>query len=308
MRRIALLWLIAGCATNPPPPPDSPAAVEKAPLPTAPPVAEMAPDTPPPQTGPVVKHVLGEVTQDGELLNVGSVIRSDTDIHIADGSIEIDLGDNSTLRAFEKTRLRIAARSTVRLFVGKLWAHVRGAVGKKFSVETPNAVAGVRGTEFTVSTTDADTEVGVVSGEVEVSDKQTPDFKKLLKPKQLCRVRAKRLMNKIAAFKADALKMRWRKLENRLQRKHKEIRHNFEKKRQRMHKSFQEKKNRMGKTIRDKTQQVRQRVQEHRNNAARNFREKKEAAQESFRDARREMKRGPKPKGRRKPRRGPSQR
>src|SRR5439155_152146 len=72
------------------------------------------------------------------------------------GRAEIALPGGSLLRIGENTRLTLSpipARSefSARLFFGNLWARVHKLVsGETFRVETENAVAGVRGTEFRV--------------------------------------------------------------------------------------------------------------------------------------------------------------
>ncbi|MEW6227069.1 MAG: FecR family protein [Bacillota bacterium] len=60
----------------------------------------------------------------------------------------------------------------LRLFIGRIWAKVRPALGgaENFRVETPSAVVGVRGTRFTVCVkVDLITAVSVASGLVEVA-------------------------------------------------------------------------------------------------------------------------------------------
>jgi hypothetical protein len=84
----------------------------------------------------------------------------------------IDLGSNSTI-TIKKFETQQTTRSvSLRLFAGRLWAHVTKTLAVKtdFEVETPTAVAGVRGTEFVV---DVDyktggTTVTVIEGRVEV--------------------------------------------------------------------------------------------------------------------------------------------
>jgi len=65
------------------------------------------------------------------------------------------LGPDSKLRLKEATlspKKKKVKKFSARLMVGRMWASVTKLFGKesRFEVETPNAVAGVRGTVFAV--------------------------------------------------------------------------------------------------------------------------------------------------------------
>ncbi len=71
---------------------------------------------------------------------------------------------------------RVTKRRSVglQLWVGRLWARVTKSIGGKrdFEVRTPNAVAGVRGTEFVVDVSEqGQTQVTVVEGGVELGSR-----------------------------------------------------------------------------------------------------------------------------------------
>ncbi len=110
----------------------------------------------------------------GTPLREGDVIQTG-----ADSRLEISMSDGSTLRLGEKAKfeLRVAATTgkafTARLWLGAVWAKVHKLLqDESFHVETENAVAGVRGTEFLVEAGGAsrDDNVRVYEGSVEVRD------------------------------------------------------------------------------------------------------------------------------------------
>jgi hypothetical protein len=108
----------------------------------------------------------------GTLLNEWDVIQTG-----ADSRVEISMTDGSTLRLGENTRLelRVAPPTgkafAARLWLGAVWAKVHKLLqDESFQVETQNAVAGVRGTEFLVEAGAGTREdnVRVYEGSVEV--------------------------------------------------------------------------------------------------------------------------------------------
>ncbi|MEQ9504079.1 MAG: FecR family protein [Deltaproteobacteria bacterium] len=116
----------------------------------------------------------------GAKLAEGAAVRT-----AADARLELKLGDGSRIRVDEKTTLALSqARMkgkqrtvSVRVWVGRLWAKVakRMSGGSKFEVQTDNAVAGVRGTSFTVvANTDLSSLVKVYTGTVGVKKNENP--------------------------------------------------------------------------------------------------------------------------------------
>lgn len=96
----------------------------------------------------------------GSGLSQGDVVETQKD-----SRIELRLSDASLLRLGPGAKLQLAEahfggpsrrRLSARLFFGKLWAKVTSVVqgDQKFQVETENAVAGVRGTDFLVDARD----------------------------------------------------------------------------------------------------------------------------------------------------------
>ncbi|MDI7247158.1 MAG: FecR family protein [Bacillota bacterium] len=83
----------------------------------------------------------------------------------------LGLADGGSITLGPGCEVRFDSLLYLRLFIGRLWAKVKsaasGAAG--FSVETPSAVVGVRGTHFSVCVSDESaTTVSVASGVVEV--------------------------------------------------------------------------------------------------------------------------------------------
>ncbi|MBI5804804.1 FecR domain-containing protein [candidate division TA06 bacterium] len=116
------------------------------------------------QQGRLAEAELGQALQPGDSVRTGK------------GSLaEIGFADGTSIRLGEKTSLYIQrADSTDRsfkLFLGKLWTKVaKLSLKSQFTVETPTAVAGVRGTVFKVEIQpDSGTRVAVEEGLVEVS-------------------------------------------------------------------------------------------------------------------------------------------
>lgn len=104
--------------------------------------------------------------------------------------LEATLRDGSVLRLGQSSKLRLKMAKTqgkrrkkvkARLFIGRVWASVTSFFGGKdndFEVETDNAVAGVRGTRFSASTSEqGDTTVKVYEGKVLVSNEPTYQVK-----------------------------------------------------------------------------------------------------------------------------------
>ncbi|MEL6338524.1 MAG: FecR family protein [Myxococcota bacterium] len=98
----------------------------------------------------------------------------------SDGSVEIRLAGGSIMRVRPASSIQLSPvkrsrkrKSSVVLFFGRVWSRVTKAVGGEtnYEVNTPNAVAGVRGTEFeTAVGADGSVRVRVDEGRVAVAD------------------------------------------------------------------------------------------------------------------------------------------
>ena len=111
----------------------------------------------------------------GDRLHEGDVVSTD-----ADSSARLLMSDKSILDVGPRTRVTIKTYQTspkerkrkvgLTVWLGRLWARVTKSTGGgvDFRVSSPNAVAGIRGTELVVDVAEGLTEVTVVSGSVEV--------------------------------------------------------------------------------------------------------------------------------------------
>lgn len=102
-----------------------------------------------------------------------SLYRGDSIKTGKDSKAEISFSDGTIIRLGEKSNFYIDRADSIRSFkllVGKFWAKVAKLTGKqKFQVESPTAVAGVRGTIFKVEVSDDSTSrIAVEEGQVEV--------------------------------------------------------------------------------------------------------------------------------------------
>ncbi|MEL6544769.1 MAG: FecR family protein, partial [Myxococcota bacterium] len=118
-----------------------------------------------------------------------------------DGSLRIVFSDRSLLNLGPSSsaviqRYRVGKRDEsrdvgIKLWAGKAWARVTGWFGSdnNFEVRTPNAVAGVRGTEFSVDVSPTgETSVTVFEGAVEVAPPTGGTPYSLLSPGERSRV------------------------------------------------------------------------------------------------------------------------
>jgi ferric-dicitrate binding protein FerR (iron transport regulator) len=101
--------------------------------------------------------VEGTVTAGGVAIQAGAILKpGDTVETKADSRVEIVLPGGSLLRVGESSQVTLSEvsagrRFSARLLLGNLWAKVHKLLASEtFNIETENAVAGVRGTEFRV--------------------------------------------------------------------------------------------------------------------------------------------------------------
>lgn len=123
-------------------------------------------------SGDVTRTTTNGVTQSlgrGSALEEDEVVRTGADGHVrllVNETAVVDLGPESSMHVTTS-----AGHTQVKLSLGRLWARVsRLFGGDRFSVETPTAVAGVRGTSFFAEIDGDTTTVSVEAGSVEVAD------------------------------------------------------------------------------------------------------------------------------------------
>jgi hypothetical protein len=116
----------------------------------------------------------GEVSCNGEPIGPGDEVFSGDTIKIEKGRLEIDVLGVGRVRVFSDTKLELGGKAherSIALATGMVWAFVTKLSGDSFEIEGQHAVAGVRGTEFIVESTDDGDDVRVVKGDVDVAAK-----------------------------------------------------------------------------------------------------------------------------------------
>lgn len=107
----------------------------------------------------------------GDKLRTGA--NSRVELHWADGTrLALDPNTALTVRKYKyEQKQQTSQTSLFRLDVGRVWARVSHTLSadSRFELETPQAVAGVRGTVFSVTATETDTNVAVFEGKVHVA-------------------------------------------------------------------------------------------------------------------------------------------
>jgi len=120
--------------------------------------------------GGFVINTQGVVYVDKSPAKSGQLIQHGQIINTENGTIEIQLKNCGSIRIreFAQISLDSASSSTLKRGTG-LFSFDKVDRNSGYNVNTPTAVAGVRGTRFIVSASDNQSEVAVVSGAVEVN-------------------------------------------------------------------------------------------------------------------------------------------
>jgi hypothetical protein len=123
--------------------------------------------------GPWTPIKKGDTVKDGQYVKTEA--GSKVEITLPDGSA-LRLGDN-TLFQLEASKPKKDKGSSFSVLLGKTWAKVKSVSGQgNFEVKTKTAVAGVRGTVFSVlAQQDTATTVKVFEGEVAVNNKPSKE-------------------------------------------------------------------------------------------------------------------------------------
>ncbi len=175
----ALVFLLLGCAT--------PTVKETVTTPSITPTAAIAVL----DVAEGMVWVNGEKANEGISLMVGDIIKTD-----AASSAEIHFYDSAVLRLSENTEVEIkdtgsSAERTLSLeqTSGQTWSRLLKLGGiANYQVETSTLTASVRGTGFTVTVTDEDSDVAVGEGAVEVTTKGATRERQLVKRLQHAKV------------------------------------------------------------------------------------------------------------------------
>lgn len=112
-----------------------------------------------------------QLVEEGMELRTGAASR--LTLRLASGTL-LRLGPNTRITLSTMThdkKVRARRKESVKLTAGRVWASVLSLFGteSKFEVEGRNAVAGVRGTSFIMTTDDEDDEIVLEEGAVQVS-------------------------------------------------------------------------------------------------------------------------------------------
>lgn len=120
-----------------------------------------------------VTFATGANVHEGARLQAGDVIETQPD-----GRVELTFDSGTVLRIGESSRFELQDELpqksfSAKLWLGNVWAKVHKLIaGETFRIETENAVAGVRGTEFRVEVApDHENLVRVYEGVVQVDGK-----------------------------------------------------------------------------------------------------------------------------------------
>lgn len=121
----------------------------------------------------IVTAVSGTVTISSDSqVSVGRVILKNDRIITENGSIEIQLRNGSYIKIKELSRVSMESASNIALDNGTaLLANSKLSPSDEFIVRTPTAVAGVRGTRWSITSSENGTEVVVLEGSVQVNSK-----------------------------------------------------------------------------------------------------------------------------------------
>ena len=156
-----------------------------------------------------VAAIDGELWQGERQLAMGDAVARLAELEVRRGRATLRLVSGDTLRLFPQTRLSVTDGQRVQLLLGKLWAIIAPSAGKRFSVETDNAVAGVRGTEFVVARRAGTTRVAVVAGAVAVSPRGRPAAEIVVRAGEQTEVVAAAVPAPPVAFAAEEESRAW---------------------------------------------------------------------------------------------------
>ncbi len=140
----------------------------------------------------VVVEVEGNVTYGGKAVVQGQKITLGDVLATENGNVTVEIEGLGQLTLFPGSRVKLNNKKTVRLILGKIWAAISLRDQSSFEVQTGNAVAGVRGTEFVVTVENEQTTVAVVEGIVAVHNQRSKAPPRLVKARQQVKVIAEK--------------------------------------------------------------------------------------------------------------------
>lgn len=171
----------------------------------------------------IIGTILNFYTNEVEIKRADSTLIPYLGIEILDGDTiivkdsskaEILYSDSTTLFIDENSKVAITTgvrKRSIFLSLGRIWAKVKGLLkGESFEINNPVSVSGVRGTEFTVSYKDDESQVSVLEGMVNVRELVT-GREVLLERERMARIK-KGMAIEIRKFKLEEMERwnRWR--------------------------------------------------------------------------------------------------
>lgn len=120
----------------------------------------------------IITSMTGDVTVNSTEAKVNQILQKSDSISTENGTVEIQLRTGASVKLRQFTKITLTNLEEVQMPRGSMLV----SAGKlrstsDFRINTPTAVAGVRGTRFTVTSVDNGTEVAVLEGAVEVNKK-----------------------------------------------------------------------------------------------------------------------------------------
>lgn len=129
----------------------------------------------------LVVESTGDSYVNSSVAKIGQLIAKNDLIKTENGTVTLQLKNGSAIRLRQFTVVTFSNLEEVSLPHGQILVSVKKLDNQSdFRINTPTAVAGVRGTMFTVTSVDNGTEVSVLEGAVEVNQKVTRPNEKAL--------------------------------------------------------------------------------------------------------------------------------
>ena len=157
----------------------------------------------------IVTRVEGELWQGEKRLAEGDSIDLGGEVEVRAGYAVVSLSGIGSVRLYPKARLRVLSPARLKLLLGKLWASIAPQPSGQFEIETDNAVAGVRGTEFGVELRDGATRVAVREGRVAVHNRAAPERQVVVAQAQQTEVRGAEPPSEPAPVDAESHQKEW---------------------------------------------------------------------------------------------------
>lgn len=129
----------------------------------------------------VITSITGDVIVNSSEAKVNQILQKSDLVSTENGTAEIQLRTGASIKLRQFTKITLASLEEIQMTRGSILV----SAGKlrstnDFRINTPTAVAGVRGTRFSVTSVENGTEVAVLEGVVEVNKKITKSNEKAI--------------------------------------------------------------------------------------------------------------------------------